>query len=306
MNELLSPEKVAEIVDAHYPLGKPVFCKLIRRGFNDHYLVHLEGGRFVFRVYLNGKYYIESFEDYAFELELLDHLHRDNVPVAHALSLVNGERLGRVGTKQGERAFALFSYVPGVEADRESLTLEQSFRLGKTMAEMHLSLNRFRSRKGRYRLDLTYLVEEPLRLISAEIGKNSSGLASQEEQAALAEMVEGLGPIDDLVATVEQIDCSGDEFGLIHADMNLGNVRFQGDEPWLYDFDHCGFGWRAYDVSICRLLPAPQGEAMLHGYESVRTLSASERGCLATFSTLRRVWNVGDMMATESLRGEAR
>ena len=38
-------------------------------------------------------------------------------------------------------------------------------------------------------------------------------------------------------------------YGLIHADINLDNMLFDGDRVILLDFDDCGFGWHLFDLS---------------------------------------------------------
>ena len=41
-----------------------------------------------------------------------------------------------------------------------------------------------------------------------------------------------------------------DTFGLIHADLHLGNALFWRDEVKVIDFDDCGFGYWLYDIAV--------------------------------------------------------
>jgi Ser/Thr protein kinase RdoA (MazF antagonist) len=41
-----------------------------------------------------------------------------------------------------------------------------------------------------------------------------------------------------------------DNFGLIHADLHLGNALFWRDEVRVIDFDDCGFGYWLYDIAV--------------------------------------------------------
>jgi len=275
---------------------------LIRRGFNDHYLIVSVSAKYILRIYLNHKYYIKSSDAFQFELDLLEHLNNEGVPVANALRINNGELLGCVSTECGDRAFALFPFALGNELKRDSITIEQSFQLGKTMAEIHLSANRFSSKYKRYHLDLKYLVDEPLRLISEQINGKDSEFTSDQDKEELQKIVTSLGPIESLVDAVKNIGLSQDEFGIIHGDLHTGNVHFQDDKLIVFDFDHSAYGWRAYDISISLFLPNAQRDSMLRGYESLRPLSEEERKCLPVFSKLRRLWDIGDMLATESIR----
>ena len=302
MNTLLKSEEVLALLNAHYSLDKIQSCHLIRRGFNDHYLVELENARYVFRAYLNHKYYIESFDAFQFELDLLEHLHHDGVPVANAMRRSNGELLGSVSTQAGDRTFALFPYAAGSEIKSDTLTIEQCFQLGSTMAKLHLSANHFHSKHKGYHLDLKYLLDEPLKLFHKLINEKQPSFLNEKEKQMLTNRIESLGSIEDLVKVVNKIPLNQDEFGIIHADLHTGNVHFEGNELMVFDFDHCAYGWRAYDLAICLYLSSEQCEAMLRGYESLRPLSVEERECLPIFFKLRGLWNIADTLATESIR----
>jgi len=103
MNTLLTSSAVLDVVNAQYSsLGRATHCKLLRRGFNDNYLVSIGSEWYVFRVYFNGKYYIESPGDFLFELELLEYLHEAGIPVARSIRQDNNELLGSVPTEHGE------------------------------------------------------------------------------------------------------------------------------------------------------------------------------------------------------------
>jgi Ser/Thr protein kinase RdoA (MazF antagonist) len=41
-----------------------------------------------------------------------------------------------------------------------------------------------------------------------------------------------------------------DSFGLIHADLHLGNALFWRGEVRVIDFDDCGFGYWLYDIAV--------------------------------------------------------
>ena len=289
-NVLLTPPKVLSFVEANYVLPSPQTCDFIRRGFNDHYQIAAGDERYIFRVYLNGKYYIESPEAFQFELDLLTYLHEQELPVAYPISRKDGESLGWTETEFGKRATALFSYAAGEERNEQLPTPGQCAEIGKTMAAFHLAANSFRSEHQRYHLDLKYLVEEPLRLIAQQ--------GDEEAQARLA----SLQPVDELVATVKALNVDGDEYGIIHGDLQGGNMHFQGDEVTFFDFDHCAYGWRAYDLTMPLFLPEAQKTAFLQGYESLRPLTESERDSLPTFMKLRKLWDMGDHLATAALR----
>jgi Ser/Thr protein kinase RdoA (MazF antagonist) len=280
---------------------------LIRRGFNDTYLLESSlidsiSKKYIFRVYLNHKYYIETPEEFQFELDLLEHLHKESIPVANALRMNDGGLLGTIPTALGERAFALFSYAEGEELSKDTMTIERCFLFGKTMADLHLAANSFQSTHKRYHLNLKYLVDEPLRLIAKKTNKDSVHFIGEEGSEEIKNSLESLESIDHLVEAVRSLPCDQDEFGVIHADLHLGNIHFQDNKLMLFDFDHCAYGWRAYDLAVSLFFPSDQRSSIIKGYESRRPLSKAERECLPVFADLRQLWDIGDTLHTELIR----
>jgi Ser/Thr protein kinase RdoA (MazF antagonist) len=305
MNTLLASAEILALVNAEYStLGRARNCKLLRRGFNDSYLVGIGPEWYIFRVYLNQKYYIESSDAFKFELELLDHLSSKGIPVAPAKKRDNGELLGWTTTTLGERAFAMFSYAAGDVLTMKSVTPNHCLLVGKTAAELHLAANSFQSKHSRYHLDRKYLIDEPLRIIAQQYDESQRTISKQEVEE-LKEMVSSLQPIEELAEAIHSLDVSGDEFGIIHSDLHPGNIHFTGNRLTLFDFDHCAYGWRAYELAITEYMPDLQKAAVLEGYESVRPLTEGERACIPVFAKLRRLWDIGDSLAIEPVRAES-
>ncbi|MFT2112715.1 homoserine kinase [Marinomonas sp. 2405UD68-3] len=303
MNVFLKPDEIVEIVRANYSLDKIKHCMFIIRGMNDSYFIATSKEKYVFRVYLNNKYFIKSDSAYRFELDLLAYLHQNNVPVANALANINGKLLGTVQTTLGDRSFALFPYAEGIPLASRSITSNQCYNIGKYLAKIHQTSNSFITTHKRYRLDLKYLIEQPLKLISE--GAETKGTNPKfDELIAEGERIVGmLQPLDNYIERINNISLNSDQFGIIHADLHPGNMHFYGDEVTIFDFDHCGFGWRAYDLAIAYHYPTTeQRDSIISGYESLRPLSDEERDSLQDFANLRNLWNIGDIIATETLR----
>lgn len=224
-----------------------------------------------------------------FELELLDFLRERGVRAAAPLRRNDGALLGWTATPAGQRATSLFEVAPGDPPENPPLPT-QARELGKAVAELHLAANDFSSPHERYHLDLKYLVEQPLELIGQRDDKN------------LQEALAALQPVEAMVDHVTALSTDADEYGVIHGDMHFGNMHFDGDRVTLFDFDHCAYGWRAYDLVAALFLPEAQQNAFFEGYESLRPLSTEERDSIPVFAKLRTLWDMGDMMATESLR----
>ena len=72
----------------------------------------------------------------------------------------------------------------------------------------------------------------------------------------------------------------------------------------MFDFDHCGYGWRAYDIAVfLGSMPLEIGAAFLEGYQSLRRLSAAEIAAIPTFVKIRLIWDTGDVLAMVPLWG---
>lgn len=86
-----------------------------------------------------------------------------------------------------------------------------------------------------------------------------------------------------------------DRFGLIHADMRLGNLLIDGDKVTLLDFDDCGFGWFLYDLaaSLSFHETSPQVPALIRAwigaYMQVRPLKAEDLRMIDTMILFRRM-----------------
>ena len=63
-------------------------------------------------------------------------------------------------------------------------------------------------------------------------------------------------------------------FGLIHADLHVGNLVFRNEDPSPIDFARCGFGYYLYDLAqlfMGGLYPIHR-QIVFQGYESIRKL----------------------------------
>ena len=78
-------------------------------------------------------------------------------------------------------------------------------------------------------------------------------------------------------------------YGLIHADLNLDNMLFDGERVIVLDFDDCGFGWHLFDLSTIWTLfhGSDLAEAMragvVAGYRRERDLPDEELAHMPLF-----------------------
>ena len=112
--------------------------------------------------------------------------------------------------------------------------------------------------------------------------------------------------IAELRRRVAETTAAGDAYGIIHGDLHDGNYHFtEAGRPTLFDFDHGGFGWRAYDLAVCkRSLSEQAWNAFLDSYRSVRPVSETELGLIPTFARVREIWDTGDILAMHAVWGD--
>lgn len=302
-HSLLHTDDLAHLVEREYAIAGPVTVGLLNRGFNDTYLVtDAEGGRRVLRVYKREKYWIRSESDLRFELDLLEHLAAAGLGVIRPYQRTLGDRLGRLTAPEGERCFALFTHAAGAPLDKGTLTAEQWREFGAGIARMHLASDTFHTSHDRYHLDERILVERPLASLARYAG---SGRAA----ADLAELRK-LG--ERLTDEIQRLRAIGGAYGIIHADLHRGNAHLDGDGRFVtFDFDHCGFGLRAYDlVSLYHGPDSPDEDrahwaAVLAGYQRVRPLSRSELVAFPILAACRAMWDIGDWLSAADRTGDA-
>jgi len=302
-HSLLHVDDLARLVEREYPIAAPVEVSLLNRGFNDTYLVtDVEGGRRVLRVYNREKYWIRSESDLRFELDLLEHLAAAGLGVIRPYQRRVGDRLGRLMAPEGERCFALFTHAPGKPSYEATPTAEQWREFGSGIARMHLEMDGFHTSHDRYHLDERILIERPLASLAPYA-------ASGQAAADLAEL-EKLG--ERLAGKIQRLRAIGGAYGIIHADLHRGNTNVDGDGRFVtFDFDHCGFGLRAYDlVTLYRGPDSPEEDrerwaAVLAGYQQVRGLSPAEVDGFPALAACRAMWDIGDWLGATDRTGDA-
>lgn len=290
-NTVVENEIVAEIISTHYTIGKQTHCQLIRAAFNHNYLIETTNQTYVLRIYLNDKYYIHNAGDFRFELDLLNFLLNQALPVVQPVANQKGEWLTTYQfAAQDRRHMALFQFVPGVELDKVSsagdLTLDTVKRVGEIMALIHQAAEGFQSQYHRYHLNVaTYLLDKSLQILETHLINRKLGDLSFFRPCA-----------EQLRQQVSLLPQTTPAYGLIHADLHGNNIFLDAKTGITFiDFDHCAYSYRIYEFAPW----AGNAEALasvIEGYESVRPLSKLEKQLIPTVAKLRSIWDMGDIL----------
>ena len=290
MNTLVEPKALVPFLAGTYGLSPAARCSFIRRGGNDHYLVEDGDRRYVLRLYLNGKYYIGTADELRLELDLLDFLKAEGLPVAAPIPDVDGQTLTQLESGGEARHAALFEFAAGQDI-RQTMGRGHARGLGTTVAELHIAMDRFTSDYARYHLDLEFLLEEPLRLLEARMASRNSTAPTFLPEIAT-----------ELRQNVSRVPPEGGAYGLLHCDLGWHNIHYDPDSGMtLFDFDLCGYGWRAFDLALVRLqFDDRHWVVFLEAYDSVRPMSDAERGSIRDFVRLWPMWHIGDLLRNRS------
>ena len=301
-NTVFETEIITELISTHYTIGQPTHCELIPEGFNHNYLIETTNNiagnhKYVLRMYLNGKYYIRDADDFRFELDLLNFLLDQGVPVVRPIANQAGEWLTTHHFLDHVRHMVLFHLAPGVELGEVhatgALTPDNFKEVGKVAARIHQATDRFQSHCHRYQLNCsTYLLDKPLQILEKELAKRKMGNLSFFRPFA-----------EQLRQQVEALARTTPTYGLIHADLHGHNIFLDTEAGMtIIDFDHCAYSWRAYEFATWGW-DAEALATVIEGYESVQPLSKLEKELIPTFVKLRWLWDIGDMLAYHPLWG---
>lgn len=300
----VAADALSEVINDEYNLDQAVSCKLfskmLRTQDNDHYQVRAGDTKYVARVYQQGSHLGRKEDDYRYELDWLNFLKEKGISVSYPIQRADGEFIGTLNAPEGVRYFALFSFAPG--APMSATDEEQLYIMGREMARIHVVSNDFTSEFKRQPMDLEFLVDKPIEQIQKFWSNNyDEKLNILLTSAEVAK--------EDLLDILNNPENTEDGWGPIGGDFHNVNTHFDGEQPTFFNFDLCGYGWRAYDIATFLLntgllqKSAKLSEAFFAGYYSVRPLSNNEHEAISPLLTIRRVWLTGTFSVVDGIVG---
>ncbi len=267
---------------SQYDIGEVLSCQFWRRGLSDVYLVETQVAQYVLRV---SHAHWRSLPEVAFELELLEFLYQKRIPVAYPLRTLDGQLWIPLHAPEGDRYAALFIYAPGCVPIGD-LNPVQSYTLGRTVAKFHQVSRGFKSSFARSPLTLEYLVETSIEVIKPFMLCRKHDLNTLIQSA------------DTLVQSLSKLPTRDPYWVICWGDPHSGNVHFTSDDRLtMFDFDQCGYGWRAFELAKFFQVALRGGvslqvrSAFLAGYQSVSPLEAWELESLRAFTQVSHIWS---------------
>ncbi|EAQ29247.1 homoserine kinase [Erythrobacter sp. NAP1] len=266
----LGAEDLADLI-AHYDVGELVSSKGIAEGVsNSNWLIETTGNsgantRFILTMYERR---IEL-SDLPFFLDLMDHLAAKGCPVPRTIHDTDGANFRLLDGK----AVALIEYLPGVSVDHP--TAGQARSVGRALAQNHLAVADFKPTRAN---DMGLAAWNE---ITARCGDKALAGIDPALPSILAEHLSSL-------ETLWPVDLPG---GVVHCDLFPDNVLMLGERvSGLIDFYFSASDAFAYDLAVTHAawsfdngghtFRSEIADALIEGYESVRSLSNYERECL--------------------------
>jgi len=277
---IASPASILKVIQRHYPAIGASDCQLLALGCNDNF--HIKGKR---RDYAFRHFRLDWWpeKDVDEELRFLETMHRHKLNINKPVRTAKKQRYIKTITAEGMRYGALFSFIPGRPlgfnyGNRNSNMVQ----LGGLVAKIHSAADKMKQPIQRWTIDFDTFVTPFINNAHVVLGHREKDLNYLSKLA---------GKLKDVI--FEQPEGSLN-FGLCHGDLHTHNVMLQPDgELAIFDFDWCGYSWRAYDLATvwwslpCNDKSKSAWRAFLRGYTQSRKLSRQEQKLMPWFVLFR-------------------
>lgn len=262
-----------------YAFDGPITCKLLRSYTNDVYSIRHIEHQYVLKIY--GIHWRTGFE-IEYEVELLDFLIRKGLRIAEAVTGVNRQKVYTIPTTAGSQCAVLFEFAEG-EKPQPPFSNALYYAFGQSIARLHKLSNDFKTQHARRPLDLACTVDAPLELALPCIAKD-------EDRTVLKVIA------NTVKTKLTELSLTGLDWGPIHGDATLDNLHVTEEGAIvLYDFDSCGFGWRAADLQGWAKSSSDYTSRWLafqKGYRSVREINAPDLEAAPYLAIAWQIWGL--------------
>lgn len=269
--------------------------KISSDGLNKIYHIFHDDGKIALKMTNCNNYVEMSEEDYLFEMDLLQFLHKRHLAVTFPMSWNNGSFLLKHQFENAEYCCFLLSFVEGdISLDHT----QKYYNFGKFIANLHLNMTDFSPKYKRFEWNFQKLLDIPTEQFRDYISQEL-----QDEYTDLFRIKDWLKK--ELLKLNKNIP-----FGLIHGDVSIFNVRFTDDESFtLFDFEFTGYNYYGFDIAAMIgteniLLNIMMGEQVpthlsesqkqfFAGYNSIRKITQNELKSLPLFELERFIFIIG-------------
>jgi len=282
---LVDPLVVKEYVKENFAFTESVNTEILNVGVNDIYFVEVGSEKYVLRLSRADKNLTLTESSFLFELTWLEFLNDHQVPISFPIRRIDKQLFGIIEALEGPRYATLFSYAEGTTDINE----EQAFILGRSLAQLHIVSDDFKTNLERNPLNIDQLIDQPLTQIKMILDKSG-----KKELKILNKLAQKLRE------QILYLDMTRETYGIIAGDIHGYNQHFTKDNQLtMFDFEFCAYGYRVYDIATFRWSRGSDNEelwnAFLNGYQSVRKLNDSEMEAIEAFVQARNLWWISSL-----------
>jgi len=217
----------------------------------------------------------------AAELEYIEHLAERGIRAAKPVRSLTGNFAESVSTPMGVFHSVLFEAMTGAHLEFNALSAEQLQLWGRTLAQVH----------------------------NASEGLQISGRPNWADQIAMARQIiphSETAAWDELSAVevrLAALPVSKTNFGLLHYDFELDNIRWSDSAIGVFDFDDCAYHWLVVDIANTLMselfddrvervdLDDARFQTFLDGYRSARWIDDDDLRHIPLFLRLDNLIN---------------
>lgn len=280
---------------AAYGLSEPSFVLPLALGRTVTCLLLAGVDSFVLRA---APAWLRALDDVRTEVAVMRLLHSKGAYVPTPVARSDGGAVTRLCIDGSTWWMALCSYVAGRRAEP---TPRECRRIGEGLASLHVCADGYAGSTRVRTLGAAGLSTRPARYVSHLVADDPNSLCVLR------------GVTKDLAGMLHEYEARLPTPSLCHGDAHHRNVCVdQLGAVWFLDFEHASVCWRVYDLATCiwgRLGSAGATRlwnAIVDGYDSVRSLSRAETDAIPVFVAARHLWWMGFRARYWSMRWRPR
>lgn len=201
--------------------------KYFRSSANFIFIFRREGEDYYLRFNHSDERERDSIEE---EIRLLNYLN-GVTPIVKPIKSINNKYIESVKTDLGEYYAVVFKGLKGKQYEIEDIDTEQYYIWGKALGNLHKLINTIPKdmtiKRNSWKDHLNF-IEDNL---------------SEDEILAKKEL-------EEVKRWVDSLEITDDNYGLIHFDFELDNLRWEDNVISILDFDDCSYYWYVADIAF--------------------------------------------------------
>lgn len=260
--------------------------KLLRDNVNLIYAYRKSGSKFILRITHSS---VQKLEELQSEVDWLHFLQKNDANVSAPIESLNGNLIEVVNS--GDTYFTATAYTEakGKKIDRFNWNEPVFKEIGRVTGQLHRITKDYKP--GNHVIPRSDLVE-------TEVARVMSHKEMHDEQFT-ARMLK-------LVNTLSYLPRTRDHYGLIHNDINRGNMFIHNGHICLFDTADCAYSWFVADIALTLLYVVqyfqndPNGKLTGHiryfmdyyweGYQSENKIAEEDLSAIPAIMTLRSIF----------------